>query len=265
MEIARRYLVGGIALENQRDERLTILNCNRQPLETTLGVDLIYYAHSYDSFVMVQYKRMSGQSGGKAAYRPSADKNYEPELSRMSTIEEELMANSEVPIGKHAEFRLSSRPFFVKLCESKAKAALDEGMVSGMYIPLQLWQGFLTSADAKGKRGGISIGWDNAPRHFNNSEFTWLLRQGWIGSSGRQSTLLSEIVAAVLESDHMLVFAATSLLKQAGTICEIRLVVSPKRQTHWHHVSFVQHRAGFGAFAAIDSTSCWLVQIGSVK
>jgi len=44
MEVARRDLVGSIVLRNG-EEYLTILNCNRQSLEQTLGVDLVYYNH----------------------------------------------------------------------------------------------------------------------------------------------------------------------------------------------------------------------------
>ena len=208
--ILRRYVVGAVELGNNQGERLTILNCNRQPLEATLGVDLIYYAHSYDSFVLIQYKRMTQQSRSVVAYRPSGDKNYDSELARMAEVEKMLVANSNKQCDRLSDFRLSNEPLFFKLCESKAKAALDEGMVSGMYVPLALWQRFMGSADSKGKRGGISVGWNNAPRHFSNSEFTSLLRRGWIGSSGRQSKLLSEIIEEILNSDHMLVFAATS-------------------------------------------------------
>jgi len=54
MRVARRDIVGSVVLHDH-DEYLTILNCNRQPLEATLGVDLIYYNHRFDSFLLVQY------------------------------------------------------------------------------------------------------------------------------------------------------------------------------------------------------------------
>lgn len=210
LEVAQRYIVGAVELTNMHGERLTILNCNRQPLEQTLGVDLIYYAHAYDSFVLVQYKRMTHQADRGPAYRPSRDHNYERELARMCEVENWLAANASEHTARLADSRLSSQPLFFKLCESKARAALDEGMVSGMYVPLPLWQQFMQSSEARGKRGGIAVGWNNAPRHFSNGDFTKLLRRGWIGSSGRQSELLSRIVEEVLASHHMLVFAATS-------------------------------------------------------
>ena len=69
MEVARRYQTGIAVLENAR-ERLTIINCNRQKVEETPGVDLVYYNHTFKSFVMVQYKRMKRvPEVGSAAFR----------------------------------------------------------------------------------------------------------------------------------------------------------------------------------------------------
>jgi hypothetical protein len=210
MDIARRYQVSAVELENESGERLTILHCNRQPLEQTLGVDLIYYNHIYDSFVLVQYKRMTGDGGRGPVYRPASDSNYKSEMTRMADVERLL---DQIPVaekGVPTDFRLSPRPFFLKFCETKAKAALDEGMVSGMYIPLGLWNQFIASADARGERGGLFVSWSRCPRNFNNSAFTTLLRSGWIGSATGQSKILSDIIGKVLEGQRTLIVAATS-------------------------------------------------------
>jgi hypothetical protein len=102
------------------------------------------------------------------------------------------------------------RGHYIKVCESKAKAALDAGMVSGMYIPVGLWRRLLNSPRVRGPRGGLTITWDNAGRRFNNGEFTNLLRGGWIGSATGESKLLGRIIKDVLASKRMLVLAATS-------------------------------------------------------
>ena len=210
MEVARRYQVGAVELDNEQGERLTILHCNRQPLEQTLGVDLIYYNHVYDSFILVQYKRMVEKGKSGPAYRPASDSNYESEMQRMAEVEQLLQQAEVTARGIPNDFPLSTQPFFLKFCDTKAKAALDEGMVSGMYVPLQLWKDFIASADAKGKRGGVLVSWQNRPRNFNNSSFTGLLRSGWIGTSAGQSQALSEIIGKILEGQHMLIIAATS-------------------------------------------------------
>jgi hypothetical protein len=207
MEVAQASAVGSVVLRGN-GEYLTILNCNRQPLEQTLGVDLIYYNHRFESFVLVQYKRMTEGKHG-AEYRPQNDASYRKELDRMVKADRMLRAARNANDKATATYRLSERPFFFKLCESKAKAALDAGMISGMYIPLELWRRLLKSGQVRGSRGGIKITFENA-RRFNNEEFTKLLRNGWIGSAAGESKMLSRIIEAVLGAGHLLVLAATS-------------------------------------------------------
>jgi hypothetical protein len=208
MTVARRDVVGSVVLTNG-NESLTILNCNRQPLEQTLGVDLIYYSHRFDSFVLVQYKRMSEGKHGPE-YRPRNDPSHDKEIKRMAKTEEFLRRLPKVEDASTSAFRLSGRPFYVKVCEPRAKAALDAGMVSGMYLPLDLWRRLLESSEARGSKGGVVITWDNCLRRFNNGEFTNLLRQGWIGSAAGESKAMAKIIEEVLSNGRMLVFAATT-------------------------------------------------------
>jgi hypothetical protein len=49
----------------------------------------------------------------------------------------------------------------------------------------------------------------NCPRHFNNSEFTGMLRRGWIGSAPGESKILDKLIGKVLEGDRMLILAFT--------------------------------------------------------
>ena len=208
MKVARRDVVGSVVLGNG-GEFLTILNCNRQPLERTLGVDLIYYNHRFDSFVLVQYKRMTESDRG-AEYRPESDKGHEKELERMINADRLLRRAPKGKMQEAGAFRLLERPFYVKLCESKLKAALDAGMVSGMYVPLGLWRSLLESQVVQGPRGGILITWQNCERHLNNAEFTHLLRKGWIGSAAGSSKFLAQLIEEVLGSGRMLILARTS-------------------------------------------------------
>ncbi len=211
MEIARKDMVGSVVLGDRYcDEYLTILNCNRQPLEQTLGVDLIYYSHRFDSFVLVQYKRMKESRNGTPVYRPNSDPDHDKEIERMRAAERAMRDLPRTKDSGTDAYRLSGRPFYMKLCEPKAKAALDAGMVSGMYIPLNLWRQQLRSPETRGPRGGVVMNWDTCKRRFNNSEFTRLLSRGWIGSVPGQSAYLSSIIESVLGSGRMLVVAATS-------------------------------------------------------
>lgn len=209
MEVARRDVVGSVVLRNN-DDYLTILNCNRQPLEQTLGVDLIYYNHRFDSFVLVQYKRMTQTRQSQPEYRPRADRSHATEIKRMIEVEKVLRKSGSSETNSIEAFRLSGRPFYIKLCESKAKAILDAGMVPGMYVPLGLWRRLLRSASVRGPRRGIAITWENCSRRLSNGEFTNLLRHGWIGSAAGQSRTLAQIIENVLSSGRMLILASTS-------------------------------------------------------
>ncbi|MCH8252161.1 MAG: hypothetical protein IID36_06890 [Planctomycetes bacterium] len=193
-------------------------------------MDLIYYNHEFDSFVLVQYKRMVSGDNGVPQYRPDNDASHAKELQRMLDAEEALRRIGQTSQTVTNTFRLCYHPFFMKLCEAKAKAALDPGLVKGMYIPLELWRRLLESPDTKGPRGGIVMSWKNCKRRLNNTEFTNLLRRGWIGSAAGQSKCLSEIIEQVLASGRMLVLAATSADQS----------------------SLDYRRDGFGRFAAED-------------
>lgn len=119
---------------------------------------------------------------------------------------------AEIPRGANDvdTFRLSEAPFYIKLCEPKIKSALDAGMVSGMYVPLALWRRLLDSPAVRGPRGGVVVTWENCGQRFNTTEFTKLLREGWIGSAAGRSSALSAIVEGALASKRMLIIGATS-------------------------------------------------------
>ena len=59
-----REMPFGSAEFERPGEKLTVLNVNRTPIEQCLGVDLIYVHHRFQSFVMVQYKRLTQETGG---------------------------------------------------------------------------------------------------------------------------------------------------------------------------------------------------------
>lgn len=209
MVIKSKDVIGSVVLHNpSTDEYLTLLNCNRQPLETTLGVDLIYYNHIYNSYVCVQYKRMSRQAGKTPVYRPKHDRSYKKGLAAMTEYQKRLDTLATGTRKSVEDFRLHRSPFYFKLCLDEVKSALDAGMVSGLYIPVRLWRRIVKAIAAK--ESSVAIGWDNCPRRLNNSEFTSLLRRGWIGTSMTQSADLSAIIETVLASGRMLVLAKST-------------------------------------------------------
>ncbi len=207
---AQSDIIGAVDLyKPSSTDKLTIVECNRQPLEETLGVDLIYYNHRCDSFVLVQYKRLSKKSGTQPEYRPVSDKSHDNEVKRMGDADQLLCSLHDFDPDV-VSYRLSEHAFYVKLCKSDPRPSLDTKLVSGMYFPLELWKRYLSSDYTKGTRGGIVFTWDRCPKHITNTDFTKLLGNGWIGTRGTQSEVLQKIIEQVLDSGRMLILAGTS-------------------------------------------------------
>src|SRR5215207_6209297 len=68
----------GIAEFQERDRRLTVINVNRAGVEHALGVDLVYYNHEFESYVIVQYKRMTSRADS-SGYKFRPDKQLRKE------------------------------------------------------------------------------------------------------------------------------------------------------------------------------------------
>lgn len=192
----KRYQVG-IVVFKRHGERLTIMNVNRHKIENTLGVDLIYYQEKYDSYIMVQYKRMKRENL-RTVYRP-IDASYKHELQRMLKFDKAL---SGIGQGKHTDltsYRLNRGPFYFKLCPENIFYPYSTEMISGMYLPLEYWTILVNLSQVAGPRGGIAISHNNVGRYLNNSIFIELVQAGWIGSQIAQKTYITEIISQALD------------------------------------------------------------------
>lgn len=198
--------IHGMACFDKRGERLFIWNVNRKPLESVLGVDLIYYTEDYDSFVMVQYKRMK-REGDKWIYRPT-DSSYHKELENMGYFEN-LTSEISIDFQNPAHFRLDSCPFYFKLCKSSMGISKSTDSISGMYIPLNYWEVMLKHPSfVRGEKGGTSIGYHNAKRWLTRDDFTGLVQKGWIGSQLKVSSIIAKLIRGSLEGDRAITLAA---------------------------------------------------------
>lgn len=77
-----QYAQGAVEFIKE-NQKITIMNVNRQPLEKTLGVDLLIYHHTYQSYILIQYKRMVKETD-LYIYRPT-DSSYISEITRMKS------------------------------------------------------------------------------------------------------------------------------------------------------------------------------------
>ncbi len=181
-----------------KQRKVLILNANMEPLANTLGVDVLYYNQTFKSFVLVQYKRMTREDSPdgekKLWHRP--DKHLAGELDRMQKVDELY--------GNHSgNFRLFSQACWLKLCDPSARIEEPTELIKGMYLARELFVDLLDSC--KGPRGGVRIGYENVPRHINNTLFTQLVKDGWIGTTGIGTSDLEAVVREVLQHRRPLV------------------------------------------------------------
>jgi hypothetical protein len=195
----------GVVQFTNRDERLTVMNVNRQPLERTTGADLIYLNETIGAFVFVQYKTMRSLSrnGDRVGYRP--DKQLRDELKRMRKI------RVGPDDGALDSYRFDAACAFLKLC--KPVEALDfspRELVGGMYLPLDYYDRLVDSKEAKGPRGGVVLSYETVRRRIRNDLFIRLVRDAWVGTRGVTTERLMEAVLAGLAADRSVTIAAAS-------------------------------------------------------
>ncbi len=187
------------------DKVVTISNFNRHKVEQQLGVDLLYYNHHYNSYALIQYKRLDSE---KKIYRPTGSV-YEKEYNNMKRLVQETEQKYDSAKGLF-DYRLSNMFCYFKLCEAKAINQFSNELITGMYFPLDLWELLLSTDYTKGKKGGTVIGYEQSRgRYLNNTEFIDLFKKGWIGSSDITSDMISEIINTILDSKHSLILASS--------------------------------------------------------
>lgn len=191
------------AVFESEKKRLTTILANRQPLEEQLGTDLIYYNHSYKSFVMVQYKAMEQEKNDTVFRIPN--EQLTEEIRRMDQVLEELYKCT--PDDGRDGFRLNENPFFLKFCPRIVFNPDDLGLVPGMYLPLDYWRRTETHSALLGPLGGSRLTYRNVGRYFDNTSFVTLVANAWIGTTHAQSAVLEKAIRETLESGKAVMVA----------------------------------------------------------
>lgn len=177
--------------------QMFVMNANMEPVENTLGVDVVYFNDTFKSFVLVQYKRLTRESNDDDElslwYRP--DSNLSVELDRMKVVD------SLYGSGK-GDFRLFGQACWVKLCNPSATEDPLQ-LIRGMYLAREYFVELLKVC--KGPRGGVRLGYRNIPRHINNTLFAQLVKDGWIGTCGTGTDELGDVIRTVLQNRRALV------------------------------------------------------------
>ncbi len=194
----------GVSTFNQGSRVLEVVYANKNDLEKTLGVDLIYYNQEFHSFVLVQYKLMKDRNELEGYYyRP--DKQLEKEVERMNQFHENH--GGVESIKGHKEYRINSDGFFFKLVPNKGIQAASEKLISGMYLTRDYMNFLLGDDGPKGVKGGALISFSNSPRYLTNTEFVNLVNRGWVGSNCDQSDLLADLIKSFLDTGRAVLVA----------------------------------------------------------
>lgn len=187
---------------DEPERRVTVLYADKEAEELELGVDLIYFRQYIPGFVLVQYKRMRSPAGstGPYAYRP--DSQLDIEIERMRTVLDTIREPAPQPGSDPSGWRLNDQPFYFKLVEDERARPPGGDLIKGMYFPADLFELLLNSTEVRGPNKTLPIGWDNAGRWLNNTQFLDLVRNGLIGSTGLTTTNLGVIVGEIWETGH---------------------------------------------------------------
>jgi hypothetical protein len=177
--------------------RMFVMNANVEPVENTLGVDVVYFNETFKSFVLVQHKRLTKESNDDDEwslwYRP--DSNLSAELDRMQTVD--ILYGS----GR-GDFRLFDQACWVKLCNPSATQDSLQ-LIKGMCLAREYFVELLKVC--KGPRDAVRLGYRNVPRNINNTLFAQLVRDGWIGTYGTGTDELGEVIRTVLQDRRALI------------------------------------------------------------
>lgn len=192
----------GVSVFELGNRRLEVIYANRNSLETTMGVDLIYYNSLYDMFTLVQYKLMREESG-EMIYRQ--DRNIHDELARMDEFYEFTKVHT--PYSRHEHFRLNDDGFFFKFVPNRGIQVATGELVKGMYCSREYVRFLLGPNGPKGPQDGVRISFKGAPRYLTNSQFSDHVYGGWLGSRAEQSKVIFEMVQSHLGTGRAVVFS----------------------------------------------------------
>mgnify|MGYP007112209791 CR=1 FL=1 len=176
--------------------RISIMNVNRTPIETTMGVDLFYYNFQYKNYIFVQYKRMIN-TGDNYSYNIKSDSLFEKDISRMESIEAKL--SKELSNSNISDYRLNNELFYFKFCKDNQEV-FTKDLCMGMYLP-KSYINYLVKNNLK------RFSYETVDRYFNNTMFIEMVKSGLFGSNINESVILTEMIQQTLESGKSLILA----------------------------------------------------------
>lgn len=183
---------------HSRGRRLLVKNINVSPYETKTGADLVYVRRHPDSVVLVQYKLMEELHDGQIVFRP--DTRLDDQLRRMLTLEEVAGIEGD---DSPDSYRLGLGFSFVKFIAPSAVRTGPVGQLApGYYLPAEFARRTLLVPET-GPRGG-AVYYIGSGRSLSPDMFARLVRDSWVGSSGKVTAEFERVLELPRESTSLL-------------------------------------------------------------
>ena len=175
--------------------RITIMNVNATRVEARLGVDLLYYHWTTQSFVFVQCKTLDYD-------QVDVDERFQSQMTRMAKLSK---------LGRDArnphEWRLGSDFCYHKLAQCRFLNTSSQAMVPGLYLPLSYTRLLLEHDESRNRGEGRTLGYRNVDRYLTNTQFIKLVQEGWIGTTGVSQQDLANTTRVALDEGSNVVLA----------------------------------------------------------
>jgi hypothetical protein len=206
--LIEKHVTGRAVFRNHRTgERLLVYTANKGPLESMLGVDLIYVNETLGNTVMVQYKMLEMHTepdSTKTDWIFRQDDQLQDEMDRMKLP----------PVaGQPDDYRLHRNPFFFKFVRREGDGELHRSFI----ISLDHLNHFLASLKGKGPKGGVRVSYEAlAGAYLREADLIGLIRSGYIGTHRFESRGLNPIISEVSKGNRALVLAWQKRIHRGG-------------------------------------------------
>lgn len=180
--------------------RLAVFSVNKKPLEIELGVDLIYWDKTHDTFTFVQYKRLesfpsSGPYGNEWVYRRRTE--IEDQLKLMPSARRNATAS--------IDWHMTDTPFWFKFVRGDAARKPDNRVLKGMYVPAD-WLPLAMDEPLlrAGPRGGFRVSYDNT-KYVGRGTFVQMVSRGLIGTTSSQSAEFKPVIESLGKERQLII------------------------------------------------------------
>jgi hypothetical protein len=144
---------------------------------------------------MIQYKKIEARPSRGWIYLP--DDRFQRQMSRMRALDDRCPH-----LDGAAQYRLYSKPCWIKLCQPQTFVTDSQSLIEGMYLPTTIVESLLLANTQTGTAMGGHLTSENVDRYLNPSTFTALVADGWIGSQDIGTEAVKEQVRLSLASRH---------------------------------------------------------------